>query len=42
MTGFSKSLEPELAKYGIRVTDLMPDMMKTDMFKKMNIEKKYG
>ncbi len=39
VTGFSKSLQPELAKYGIRVTDLMPGMMKTDMFKKMNIEK---
>ena len=39
VTGFSKSLEPELAKYGIRVTDLMPGMMKTDMFKKMDIEK---
>ncbi len=39
ITGFTKSLQPELAKYGIRVTDVMPGMMKTDMFKKMNIEK---
>jgi len=39
VTGFTKSLQPELAKYGIRVTDLMPGMMITDMFKKMNIEK---
>ena len=39
VTGFCKSLEPELAKYGVRVTNLMPGMMKTDMFKKMDIEK---
>ena len=39
VTGFSKSLQDEVAKYGIRVTNVMPGMMKTDMFKKMNIEK---
>lgn len=39
VTGFSKSLCDEVAKYGIRVTNLMPGMMITDMFKKMNIEK---
>ena len=39
VTGFCKSLQPELAKYGIRVSNVMPGMMKTDMFKKMNIEK---
>lgn len=39
VTGFSKSLQDEVAKYGIRVTDVMPGMMKTDMFKKMNITK---
>ena len=39
VTGFTKSLQDELAKYGIRVTDVMPGMMKTDMFKKLNIEK---
>ena len=39
VTGFSKSLQDELAKYGIRVTDVMPGMMKTDMFNKMNIIK---
>lgn len=39
MTGFSKSLQDEVAKYGIRVTDVMPGMMKTDMFNKMNITK---
>lgn len=39
VTGFSKSLQDEVAKYGIRVTNLMPGMMKTDMFKKLNIEK---
>ena len=39
MTGFSKSLQDEVAKYGIRVTDVMPGMMKTDMFNKLNITK---
>lgn len=39
VTGFSKSLQDEVAKYGIRVTNLMPGMMKTDMFNKLNIEK---
>ena len=39
VTGFSKSLQDEVAKYGIRVTDVMPGMMKTEMFSKMNIEK---
>ena len=39
VTGFSKSLQDEVAKYGIRVPNVMPGMMKTDMFKKLNIEK---
>lgn len=39
VTGFSKSLEDEIKKYGIKVTDIMPGKMKTEMFKKMNIEK---
>ena len=39
ITGFSKSLQDEVAKYGIRVTDVMPGMMKTEMFSRMNIEK---
>lgn len=39
VTGFSKSLQDEVAKYGIRVTNVMPGMMKTDMFRKLNIEK---
>lgn len=39
VTGFSKSLQDEVAKYGIRVTDVMPGMMRTDMFNKMNIQK---
>ena len=39
VTGFSKSLQDEVAKYGIRVTNLMPGMMKTNMFIKLNIEK---
>ena len=39
VTGFCKSLQDEVAKYGIRVSNVMPGMMKTDMFKKLNIEK---
>ncbi|MBE6156937.1 MAG: SDR family oxidoreductase [Firmicutes bacterium] len=39
VTGFSKSLQDEVAKYGIRVTDVMPGMMKTEVFSRMNIEK---
>lgn len=39
VTGFSKSLQDEVAKYGIRVTDILPGMLKTDMFNKMNIKK---
>lgn len=39
VTGFSKSLEDEVKKYGIKVTDIMPGKMKTKMFEKMNIEK---
>jgi len=39
ITGFTKSLQPELAPYGIAVTGLYPGKMKTDMFKKMGIEK---
>lgn len=39
VTGFSKSLVDEVAKYGIRVSNVMPGMMKTDMFNKMHIQK---
>jgi len=39
VTGFTKSLQDEVAKYGIRVTDVMPGMMKTEMFSRMNINK---
>lgn len=39
ITGFTKSIEPELNKYGIRVTGLYPGKMKTKMFEKMSIEK---
>lgn len=39
VTGFSKSLQDEVAKYGIRVTDVLPGMMITNMFNKMNITK---
>lgn len=39
ITGFTKSIQPELAPYGVRVTGLYPGMMKTEMFSKMGIEK---
>lgn len=39
VTGFTKSLQDEVAKYGIRVTNVMPGMMKTNMFNKMYISK---
>ena len=39
VTGFTKSLQDEAAKYGIRVTNVMPGMMKAEMFHKLNIEK---
>lgn len=39
ITGFTKSLQDEVAKYGIRVTDVMPGKMKTDFFNKVNIHK---
>jgi len=39
ITGFTKSLQPELAQYGIRVSDIHPGKMKTEMFSKMGIDK---
>lgn len=40
ITGFTKAMQPELAPFGIAVTGLYPGKMKTDMFKKMGIDKK--
>lgn len=39
VTGFSKSLQLELMKYGIRVTDVRPGRMKTSLFIKNGIKK---
>lgn len=39
VTGFTKSLQGELAKYGISVTGIYPGKMNTKMFEKMGIEK---
>lgn len=39
ITGFTKSLQSELAKYGIGVTGIYPGKMKTQMFEKMGIQK---
>lgn len=38
MTGLMKSLELELARYGIRVTSLYPNKTKTDIFSKAQID----
>ena len=39
VTGFTKSLQGELAKYGISVTGIYPGKLNTKMFEKMGIEK---
>lgn len=39
VNGLTQSLQPELAKYGIRVIGIYPGRMKTNMFKKMGIVK---
>lgn len=39
ITGFTKSLQLELGKYGIGVTGIYPGKMKTKMFEKMGIVK---
>lgn len=39
VTGFTKCLQPEASKFGVRVTDLLPGKMKTNTFKNMGIEK---
>jgi short-subunit dehydrogenase len=39
ITGFTKSIQPELAPHGIAVTGLYPGMMKTQMFAKLDIQK---
>ena len=35
VNGFSKCLQPELSKYGIKVTDVFPGRMNTKMFEKI-------
>jgi uncharacterized protein len=39
VTGFTKSLQSETAKYGISVTGVYPGKMNTKMFEKMGIQK---
>lgn len=39
LTGFTKSIQPELAKYGIGVTGIYPGKMKTNLFKKKGYDK---
>lgn len=39
ITGFTKSLQPELSKYGIGVTGFYPGKMKTALFEKVGYKK---
>lgn len=39
VTGFSKCLQPELSKYGIKVTDVFPGRMNTQMFEKVGLKR---
>jgi short-subunit dehydrogenase len=39
MTGFTRSMQDELGKYGIKVVGIYPGKMRTEMFSKVNIEK---
>jgi NADP-dependent 3-hydroxy acid dehydrogenase YdfG len=42
VTGFTKALQEEIAKYGISVTGIYPGKMNTKMFEKMGIQKDMG
>lgn len=42
VTGFTKCLQSELAKYGIRVTGVYPALMNTKMHEKIGIKKDMG
>ncbi len=42
VTGFTKNLQDEVAKYNIKVTDVLPGLMKTNIFKNANIDRKIG
>lgn len=39
VTGFTKCLQPELAKYGIRVTGIYPALINTRMLEKIGVKK---
>ena len=39
VTGFSRCLQPELAKYNVRVTDIMPGRMRTNLFSKIGLKR---
>ncbi len=39
ITGFTKSIQPELAKFGLKVTGLYPGKIETKIFEKMGIKK---
>lgn len=42
ITGFTKALQEEIAKYGISVIGIYPGKMNTKMFEKMGIQKDMG
>lgn len=39
VTGFSRCIQPELAKYGIRVTDIFSGRMQTSIFEKVGLKR---
>lgn len=39
VTGFTKTIQPELAEYGIRVTGFYPGLMQTNIFTKSGVNK---
>ncbi len=39
VTGFSKCMQLELAKYGVRVTDIFPGRMRTEFFSKIGLKR---
>ncbi len=41
VTGFTKNIQDEVAKYNIRVTDVLPGLMRTNIFKNAGFERSF-
>ena len=41
VTGFTKNIQDEVAKYNIRVTDVLPGLMQTNIFKNAGFERSF-